>query len=202
MHHFLKFSKEYAIHGLSLLLTAGGILIATPACATLKETQEYIYYDFNAPVNDNDSLYQAAKAASPIQEADGQTFLGFTRQTMSWNYLYKYDRSRCYITEYTVDLQITITLPRMRGGSIKQKNIFTDYLPKLEKHELEHARIARKSATHLNVRLKALGTSPTCQQLEDEINALGNQYLNQIDQENRQYDAQTNHGHTEGVSLR
>ncbi|MFZ6745565.1 DUF922 domain-containing Zn-dependent protease [Undibacterium sp. JH2W] len=174
------------------------------ACALAKaEVQEAVSY-IRYPVRHQaaGSLLQAINAASPIGEG-GRKYHGHTQWDIRWKYTYdKLDDLRsCKVKTVTVMLKIAITLPELSSDDDRAVAQFKTYLPALEKHEFGHVQIARDAARKVEQGLLAQAAMPSCEALKSTMNEKGMLVLEEAKILNAQYDAQTQHGKTQGAFL-
>ncbi|MDP3331470.1 MAG: DUF922 domain-containing protein, partial [Methylococcaceae bacterium] len=94
-----------------------------------------------------------------------------------------------------------ITLPELVGATAEQTAAFDNYVSALRVHELGHYDIGRETATVIDSGILALPQMSSCKKLEATANALGYQTLDDYKAREKQYDASTNHGETQGASL-
>lgn len=181
-----------------MLLT---VLFGSPLVrAEVQETVDYIKYPVRHEAGT--SLLKAINAVTPISEGD-KKYHGYTRWDINWRYTYdKADDLRtCKIKTLTVTLKASITLPELNSGDDKALAQFASYLPALKKHELGHLQIAQEAAKKIERSLLAQTALPSCELLKTTLNARGLELTDEAKVLGRQYDAQTQHGKTQGAFL-
>jgi predicted secreted Zn-dependent protease len=186
---------------IATLLTTCSLLLSqsTPSIATPTETLKFQTY--NVKISPKQSLSNALNQASPIRQ-EGQTHHGFTTWTVSWRPQWRSDSSgRCRITTTKIQLTGTILLPKLIGGTPAQRQQFTRFLALLRKHELNHYAFGQQAAIAGERAILALPIAPNCPTLERQVQILETQNLTTHQARNQAYDAKTNHGQTEGLSL-
>ena len=142
------------------------------------------------------------QAASPVRR-DGRTFSGNTNWNIRWQYDFGRDPAGlCRVTKLRVVLNLEITLPRLRGASPSQQENFDRYMVKLRAHEQTHAAIDTEAARSVEHELLALPPQRDCAQLKQQLNGAGHAVLGRYREKNREFDARTDHGRTEGVVLK
>jgi predicted secreted Zn-dependent protease len=116
----------------------------------------------------------------------------------TYHYDYNYETTNGHTTKVDITLKLTIRLPRWQGkgwekASPAAKKEWLHMLKALEKHEVDHADIARQWAPKFKERL--------LNQKENKIQKRYNQTLQKVNQETKQFDQKTKHGQNQGVSL-
>ncbi len=116
----------------------------------------------------------------------------------TYHYSYSFETTNRRATRVDITLTLTILMPRWQGegwdnASAAAKAEWNRMIAALRAHEEGHAEIARRWAPVFKDRL--------LNQLQGNLQQRFNQTLRQADAEQRQYDADTQHGRTQGVSL-
>ena len=83
----------------------------------------------------------------------------------------------------------------------KAKDVLDEYLIALRQHELGHFELAKDAAERIDAQIRTLPAMPTCKQLETAANERGNRQLEEVRRKEKQYDANTQHGKTQGAWL-
>ncbi|MET1078656.1 MAG: DUF922 domain-containing protein [Pseudomonas sp.] len=177
---------------LSLTLTG-------PAVAQVDEQLDYQYYSADADAHT--SLGEAISAASSIRQ-DGKVFHGYTKWFVKWRYRWQQRSGRCQLTEVTTTLSGNITLPRLQGGTPRQRREFERYFEALRGHELGHYGYGQTAARQIDDELSALQPTSNCKILESTANALAQELLDQQVALEKRYDIDTRHGATQGALVR
>ena len=115
-----------------------------------------------------------------------------------YHYSYPYETTNGRTTKVNIVLTLTVRLPRWQGAgwnaaSEAAKTEWRRMLQALETHEEGHSAIARSWAPTIKERL--------LDQSEGDVQTEYNTVLAEVVTEQNQYDADTNHGQTQGVSL-
>lgn len=146
-------------------------------------------------------LPQLLNRASPIREG-GKTFHGYTKWTVNWRFHWRDDAGAgCRIAGIVTRIEGRMTLPRLVGGSADQRERFETYLQALRQHEMGHFAIAKQAGREIDSRILALPPMRDCASLDAAANALGYRVLDQHLAREKQYDASTGHGRTQGAWL-
>jgi hypothetical protein len=115
----------------------------------------------------------------------------------TYHYDYDYETTNGRATRVDITLRLTIRLPRWQEGrdeaTPEARAEWDRMLAALRAHEERHAEIAREWAPTFKERM--LGVR------EGNLASRHSQVLGQVDARQDAYDAETNHGQTEGVSL-
>ena len=176
---------------LSCLHTAGS------AAAVLESLHES---DYEVSVNERQSLPAALNAASPFHEGS-RVFHGNTKWHVRWQFRWIENGGSCRINSTQVDVSADITLPRLAGGSGAQRAAFDRYVAALKQHEMGHYQLGREAASAIDQRLAGLPPTASCTLLEKSANDAANQLLDTYREKERRYDAETDHGKTQGARL-
>ncbi len=168
--------------------------------AEVTDNLDYTYYAADAV--STRSLPSILDASSPIRH-NGRVFYGYyNSKNISWKLRwFRKPDGRCKITKVTVEIAGEITLPRLEGGTHAQRAQFDTFLSALRVHELGHHDICKEVGATIGRKILALPEMPSCTSLESAANDLGHQTLNEAKRRAVQYDAETNHGRSQGALL-
>ena len=173
--------------------------LATGVAAEVQDTLEYTYYD--APVTAGQRLGPALTSASPINE-NGRVFHGHTKWNVHWNFRWSgRGDGTCMITRVTISFTANITMPRLVGGDAAQRQAFERYVAALKLHEMGHYQIGKDAALGIDQKILTLPTMEDCGSLKATANAGAYRILASYQDKERQYDADTEHGKTQGAWL-
>lgn len=175
------------------------LIITKTVSADVSENLDYVYYTANA--DPNDSLLNVLNKASPIK-INNHTFHGLTKWYVKWNYRwFEQPDGRCKITKVTTTYTSSIKLPELTGADSAQEQAFNNYLTALRTHELGHYDIGKQAANVIDSGIASLPEMSSCKELEATANGLGYQILDEYKIKEKQYDADTGHGKTQGAWL-
>lgn len=194
------------------------ILPALLFAAALQSTNA----DAPAPVEISDQLRNAAQEAlafpntrligypvtgrfpreirASIEAAKPADAAGMKHDAMTlWNYRLNAPSRNgvCNPSDIDVTYDITITLPDLQTRDRMHRSdreVWDRYMTALVKHEVNHARIARRGAELLQ---DALRSAATCQEANTAFSAMARE----INAASDLYDRQTNHGAREGATF-
>ena len=182
----------------ALLLLIGA---AMPRSAAAEVREQLATTEYAVTGNPSASLLQLLNAASPVREY-GRTFHGYTKWYVSWRYRWNESADgSCRISSVTTRVDGHTTLPRLVGGSAEQRLRFDTYLAALRIHELGHFAIAQQAGREIDAGILALPQMHNCATLESAANDFGRRVLNQHLAREKQYDATTEHGKSQGAWL-
>jgi len=168
--------------------------------AVVNEKQiDYTYYVVSA--DPSRLLVDLLNTASPIRN-NGKLFFGYTEWNISWNYRWhEKSNGRCKLTAVTTNFSANIQLPKLRGGNTTQRKRFDKFLPALRTHELGHYKIGKEAATTIDKKINALPEMKSCKKLGTTANKMGDRILDEYRKKEKQYDASTSHGKSQGAWL-
>jgi predicted secreted Zn-dependent protease len=177
------------------------LLISSIAYAEPTINTRFDFYDI-FPSTKND-LGREMENRSPIEE-DGITFIGHTDWQVKWNFKWKKKNKMCNITKVRTSLKVTYTMPQIAkdhevSQSVRQS--FADYYNSLLNHEKGHMSSGLYAARDIEKALLSLGSFKSCDTLEETANATGDRIIKKYNKRDIEYDINTNHGETEGVSI-
>lgn len=185
-------------HQTGRVLTFLFLLLAANGHAEVVEKLQYAYYDVAAdPAR---PLLAALDAASPIRE-NGRILHAHTSWSVKWNFRRMERTGKCRITRIRTEVAATITLPRLSGASAEQRAAFGKYLSALRAHELGHYENGKNAAAEIERKILALPEMPTCKELDDAANAIGDRTVDIYTGKDRYYDLETEYGKSQGVWL-
>ena len=167
--------------------------------AEVTENLDYTYYTVDA--DSTRSLLSILNASSPIRQ-NGRIFHGYYDSHVTWTLQWLENPGRrCKITKVTIVLTGNITLPRLEGGTYAQRAQFDIFLSALRVHELGHHDINKDAAASISRLILSLPEMTSCKALVSAANDLGQQTLKECKERTEQYDAETNHGKSQGALL-
>lgn len=177
------------------------ICAALPHGAAAEVRERLATTEYEVTGNASIPLLQLLNAASPIRE-NGRAFHGYTKWFVNWRYRWNEGADgSCRIFSVATQVDGHMTLPRLVGGPAELRQRFDTYLTALRKHEMGHYEIARQAGSEIDARILALPTLRNCAALESAANELGRRVLDQHLAREKQYDATTGHGKTQGAWL-
>ena len=175
------------------------LMLAADARAEVQESLEYTYY--HAIAKPGQSLVSSLNAASPVNEK-GRVFHGYTKWNVRWNFSWIENRDgTCKITTTKTSVTGSITLPRLAGANPEQQAVFERYAAALKQHELGHYQIGKDAAATIDQALLDMPPMRNCTSLDKVANDGAYQALERYKEKERLYDANTEHGKSQGAWL-
>lgn len=127
-----------------------------------------------------------------------QGFDAYTSWNIRWSFTYRNKDGRCIIQSVTTRVDIRYTMPRLETDNSALKQSFNAYLKRLQIHEDGHADNGRNVARRIDEGIKGL-SELTCARLGTSANALGAKISREGNAFDLKYDAETDHGRTQGA---
>lgn len=184
---------------LAALLVVGGCAPAkAPAGATIPRAAnaEYVFYDVTGSTPAE--LWSSMRAAAPL--AGQQPAYGLTSWNVTWRTRWG-GTGQCRVTFADVQLQMRVTMPRWTPPADASPELVAQwetFIRALAVHEAGHASRAAEAARQVRRALEGV-SMPTCGMMELRTRAVAEQVLNQHRARDRDYDAQTRRGATQGA---
>ena len=136
---------------------------------------------------------------------DGKRYFGKTDWTINWRYHYETRGGAVVFTRLSVTVDTTFILPRRQAsttGADRMAAEWARFSAALAVHERGHAENAIRHAKQLYAALHGHGPFGSAQELEAFVKTQGDKYIAEANAEDMEYDKQTNHGDTQGATLR
>lgn len=127
-----------------------------------------------------------------------------TEWKLTWQFNVMATENGCRCSSLSTQTSILVTMPRWftpTNAPDTVKQIWQKYAKALAQHEAGHAAIALAAPADLQQRLPAIGEGLDCSTLKQRINTLGQQVIDEHRKRDKEYDASTRHGATQGASL-
>jgi len=171
--------------------------MAGPVAAEVNEEIDYAYYDVYH--EHGESVSKAITRDTTVGKGKG--FHGYTEWLVNWKFKWRYDDDSCWITDVTVDLTGTITLPELHTDDPAAQVRFDRYLEALQAHEENHLANGREAAEEIDEAIADMDARESCDELEADANALGHEIVRAANRRDKDYDKRTGHGRTEGARI-
>ena len=139
------------------------------------------------------------------KDASGKSWGGMTQQEWNWEYRLTGTAKSCALQSFTVSVETTITMPRWTppaNAAPKLRDQWTTYYNALLFHEDGHRKIGLTAMRRLLQQAQTLPPAPTCPALRATLDNAAKQASAWAEQENIAYDRETQHGLTQGATLR
>lgn len=182
----------------------------TPAPLELTNMPATLEKQIDAPTryriygNDSSDVRSQISACGPVSSgANKVEYAAVTQYQLTWQYQYESDGTKCKITEASVGIHVSQTLPQWQPADSTKKAFaekWAAFDAALAEHEDGHTAIDVAYAQKL---LKDLNQMPpvACDQLKQSVKQLTDSVVSELEQANEVYDSQTNHGATQGAIL-
>lgn len=157
-----------------------------------------IYYDiYGSTLNEI-----RAQLMSCGPKYEGESFAGMTTHYINWNYLMRFDASgTCHVENAAVGVNVKIYYPKWDAPEISSqetRGIWDNMISNLRTHEEGHRQIDYDGGEKLYNTISPVSAS-SCNEVESIVKDKTSSIVDEISQNNQNYDAQTNHGDTQGA---
>lgn len=187
------------------LLVLLAALMAAPAVVAqgggvpgaVQRTLDVVYYDFRA--RSEQDILQAMIRQGPTWE--GQRYFGLTQSEVRYSYVRQESVTGCFLSNVSVQLKVTMTLPRWRpeaGVPYALERDWRQFERALRSHEQGHQRLAEEESEMIRRMLIAL-RAPSCAGIDDLARQQATRIQDTYSGLNRNLDAQTEHGRSQGA---
>jgi len=145
-------------------------------------------------------LRTALRALRPAA-SDGARFDAITRWEIKYRYQFDPDAiGGCGTAGAQVHLEMHMEFPTLAGDVPPQTRIALEsYLTALRVHEDGHVKIDREIAAAVVEAVRATPAQPSCERLREAVRAATGRVMEEGHARNREYDAMTRHGATQGA---
>lgn len=185
---------------IGLILALAASSMDTPAIDGIEITQAVERYMVTGTTGRE--LLDEMQTLGPLDPDTGRRNFGYTHAQLKWAYGFSpAGGGKCGLENVQVALDITITLPdwkptREPGRELEaQWRAFSDALTG---HELQHRTLAIDTAKAVRAVLEGM-PSMSCSEVKARISGATAPIMKQMSENNRAYDARTEHGRTEGA---
>ncbi len=164
--------------------------------------EKYEYYEVSGGCEKD---LQCQMRQKGITWNDGKKYDSATSWHVKWDYGYDRGPQACSVDSFRVVVEIIFHYPKwVRTSDAPQPlvNKWDDYMKNLITHEKGHRDMAVEAAVELSRTVAELPPALTCAELDREVRALSRARMNKLNDDERAYDAATNHGYTQGAVFR
>lgn len=174
------------------------LAISTDDPGMHQKTDNHYYQIYAYTKND---IYNQINACGP--NVEGQSYFGVSKSQLNWTYNYTYIGDSCNVKDVTVGVHTDIYYPKLEvlsGGESGLAAKWDSYMPYLILHEEGHRDNAVNAGNQI---LNAISALPTlsCATMQDQVNATANNIIANYNIADKNYDAETNHGETQGADF-
>ena len=162
-------------------------------------TEKYEYYEVCGCC---DKDLQCDLKQKCITWTDGKKYDSVTNWKVKWDYNHKRTSQACTADSFLATVDVVFHLPKwVKTDNAPQPLVekWDRYLKKLMEHEKGHRDRAVDAATELMHAVAELPPARTCAGLDREVNTLSQTRMNKLIEEQKEYDAATNHGIAQGA---
>lgn len=159
------------------------------------------YYDISG--GSSTQLRREMDAKGPV--TDGKRNDAYTHWHVDWRYPFQKSAAGCTTGPATITLKTSYQFPRWTGepsGDAELRRRWHCYQGALLTHEDGHRVHGRDAAAEIEAKLPTLPPRRTCDEMDAAANAEGQRILQHYRDLDREYDAKTNHGATQGATFR
>ena len=132
----------------------------------------------------------------------GHRWDAYTEWHVNWSYPYSATSNNCTSGLVQVQTQITFIFPQWNAPESASQDLidrWDTYMAALQEHEDGHKKIAIEAGYEILQAINALPAYPSCSELEQAADAVGEIILEQYRQQQATYDQNTEHGRTQGA---
>lgn len=165
----------------------------------VKLTLNHEPYELRAP--DGAALRRAIDRARPTA-GDGKRYDAVTQWHLTWKYDFDRSPRGCGLQNVRGTLSVGYVLPRwvdQDAAPPADRARWQRYRRSLFIHERGHGDIAATGVNEIMDALARVGVARDCPTIEKRANQLGDRLLKATQQRERDYDAETDHGRTQGA---
>ncbi len=137
-----------------------------------------------------------------IRWIDGKKYDSVTNWKLKWDYGHHEASGTCALDAFTVTVDITFHVPKWARTDDAPHPLvekWSRYLENLMTHEKGHRDRTVDAANDLTRAVAALPPARTCSELDREVKILAHARANKLLQDQKDYDAATNHGARQGA---
>jgi predicted secreted Zn-dependent protease len=169
---------------------------------TRAEPNVLIKYEYYEIAGSTESELRQQMNQNGIRWTNGNTYDALTRWNVNWNYRYDKKEYGCSILSVATTVNVTHKMPKWVNYSDAPsdlQNRWDGYMRALKKHEEGHKNHGAMAAAEIERAVAAMHPSRTCEELGQGANALSHIILEKYVQKEKEYDARTNFGETQGA---
>ena len=133
---------------------------------------------------------------SPFRRSE-LSYVAETGSRFNWKYTTTSNRDMCAITQFDVEVVITVTLPEHENESHLEPAVLQRwhaYLEALRQHEQTHVGHAVDAAHQLEERISAITPKTSCRDIDDIVEQIGKEVLDTMTERDEAFDQATRHG--------
>ena len=176
-------------------------MIACPQGSEIAVTTGYIYYVIEGTTAEQlrDQMNQSGR-----KDKYGNHWDAYTDWYITWSYPYDQTAHGCSVGEIEVEVEVNFEFPEWNVPVNVSQDLITqwgDFLRALQKHEDGHYEIAIDAACEILQGIYSLPSYPSCLNLDEAVEIKTEQILDVYREREKDYDRDTDHGKSQGVSF-
>lgn len=134
--------------------------------------------------------------------AAGGGYDSINRWNTHWRFQTQTTGTGCIVASVTVTLDIEIVIPQLsESAPADVRRRFDTYIERLMVHERGHSTNSVAAANQIEPALLGMAPAPTCREMARAANQLANDILEKQKTIDKDYDARTRHGATQGATF-
>lgn len=182
-----------------LACMASLLLLNAPAEAAPQIAVKTEYYEV---YGESESEIREYLEDNYLPGEDGEQATALTKSSVGWKIDMLPEDNYCRITSAEVSVRITFILPRLEdrelmGPDLRRK--WETFMRAIQEHERGHHDITVRSAGKLERMLLGIAPEASCDELKAKTDEIGSRIIQEAQEINNTYDADTRHGAVEGV---
>jgi len=179
-----------------------GLIVWTVLSAftwTLRGAEQTKYYEISG--SSVTQLRESLNQKRPVSR-DGTPHDANTAWDIRWRYTTRELPSMCAVKSFDVSVEIAMTVPKWVNEADAPSSLverWRNYYAALLVHEDGHKAIASAAAAAIRRLGATVSPQPSCAEVARVIDRAATSVLDDYRQKERQYDAETDHGRTQGA---
>jgi predicted secreted Zn-dependent protease len=170
-----------------------------PGGAPVAVTEQYEYYYITGST---ETELRQQMATQGIKWDDGKTYDALTTWNVRWDYGYNCGNVGCTAADFNASVAITFRYPSWQRTDTAPQDLamkWDTYMKNLIVHEVGHRDMAVQQTEELAAAVAQLPPAPSRGELAQQIEALATTKMAKLNADEREYDAITIHGTTQGA---
>lgn len=173
------------------------LIISTDNPILKQNSSDVFYQIYGVTLNDI-----SGQLGSCGPKYEGESFAGMTTDYINWTYLMRFDASgSCRVDNAAVGVNVRIYYPKWdapENASASTRERWDNMIGNLHVHEEGHRQIDYNGASKIFNTISAI-TASSCNEVETIVIGETKNIMDEVSQGNKNYDAETNHGETQGA---
>ena len=175
----------------------------SPAAPNVRIIENVSTPTYSVPGTTTAEVRAYMNANGPLAVDDNRRYDGVTNWSLRWSFRFRENRG-CTILNATIEISIATTLPELAtpealpADSLER---WRSYIAALRGHEQGHVERELGGARELKAAFEQAPVAPTCGELGQALNALGQAQVEKIMAADARYDLDTGHGRSQGATF-